>query len=149
MLELFTQIEAWHWLILGLLLLGAEALGTAGFLLGAAIAAFCIMLVKFALPELSWQWQMSLFAVLSVILSILYWKFFKRFNQQSDHKELNQRSHHLIGKEWVLSETITIGENHVQIGDTYWKVFSDQDIKAGSRVKVISADPMSLTIGTV
>ena len=38
-MEIFTTITAYHWLALGLILLTAEVLGTAGFLLGAAVAA--------------------------------------------------------------------------------------------------------------
>ena len=35
-MEFFTELTYWHWLILVLLLLGGEAMGASGFLLGAA-----------------------------------------------------------------------------------------------------------------
>ena len=37
MWELLDQFSHWHWIILGLILLIAEAFGAAGFVLGASI----------------------------------------------------------------------------------------------------------------
>ena len=147
MFEWLAQLEAWHWLIFGLLLLGAEAIGTAGFLLGAAASALLMTLLLFIAPDITWQTQLVVFGLQAVLLSVLYWKFFKPFNQQTaDHQTLNQRSQHLIGKQWVLVEAVIVGENHIQIGDTYWKVFSEQAFPAGTPVKVSSADAMRLII---
>ena len=39
-MEILTNITAYHWIALALILLTAEMLGASGFLLGAAAAAF-------------------------------------------------------------------------------------------------------------
>ncbi len=44
-MEWLTEINAYHWLALGLILFAAEALGAAGFLLGTAAAALVVGLL--------------------------------------------------------------------------------------------------------
>ena len=48
-MEAELTIQAWHWLVLGLVLLTAEALGAGGFVIGLAIAAFVQSLLIFFL----------------------------------------------------------------------------------------------------
>ncbi len=146
MQEWLSQLEPWHWLSLGLLLLAAEALGAAGFLLGTAIAAFLVALVNAVAPGLSWQTQTVIFALSAVAFSFAYWKYFKDFNKQSDHEELNQRAATLIGREITLSHSVSGGQGRIQIGDTFWKVYCEQELNEGTKVKVVSADNMTLTI---
>ena len=50
-MEIWTDLGAWHWLALGLTLLIAEALGAAGFLIGAAVAAFAMAIVMWMVPD--------------------------------------------------------------------------------------------------
>ena len=57
-IELLNNLEPWHWLSLGLLLLGAEALGPSGFLLGTAIAAFLLAIINALFSDSSWQTQL-------------------------------------------------------------------------------------------
>lgn len=140
-----SQLEPWHWLTLGLVLLAAEALGAAGFLLGTAIAAFTLAILN-AMFDMSWQTQLVVFSVSAVVYSIAYWKYFKAFNKQSDHEEINQRAASLIGREFILQHDFCKGEGRVQIGDTFWKTKCDFDLKQGDKVTVTGASAMTITI---
>jgi len=145
-IELLNNLEPWHWLSLGLLLLGAEALGASGFLLGTAIAAFLLAIINALFSDITWQTQAILFAIAALSFSIAYWKYFKEFNNRSDHGPLNQRAASLIGRELVVEHDLSGGYGRIQIGDTFWKVKFDGEIDKGTRVKVVNADSMTLEI---
>jgi membrane protein implicated in regulation of membrane protease activity len=143
--ELTFEINAYHWLALGLILFAAEALGAAGFLLGAAAAALVIGLVTFMFPELGLATQFVLYAIVAITATALYLKVF-RDEQEVEVDELNHRARSLIGHEFDLADAIPSGASRIQIGDTFWRVESDESLEPGTRVRVVSADAMSLRV---
>ena len=66
-MELFIEINAYHWFALGLVLFAAEALGAAGFLLGAAAAAIVIGVLSLFAPDLDIAAQFSLYALVALV----------------------------------------------------------------------------------
>ena len=133
------------WFGLGLLLLIFEVLGASGFLLGAAIAAIVLAVVTFAI-DMSVSMQFALYAVVAVIGTIVYYRFF-RSTQPSNKDELPERSATMVGRRFTLSETVHQGEEvRVQIGDTMWRVTSDTDIDKDTSVQVVDADKMRLVV---
>ena len=148
-MEFLQNISFWYWLILGVALLAAESLGAGGFLIGASLAAFVLGLLKSLFPEMSWQLQFFLFAALSVVATWVYWKRFRHYNQKTDSPQLNHRAAQLIGRTAELQEPIIDGQGRIQLGDTYWKIRSEQDALVGRRVKVIGAEEMVLLVDVV
>jgi membrane protein implicated in regulation of membrane protease activity len=145
---IFT-LTVYHWLVLGLMLLGAEALGAAGFLLGAGIAALVIGVIVFIMPELSTGLQLVLFAVTAVAASYLYLQLFRQAQEDDGAPELNQRAGSLIGHRFELAEPLLDGNGRLQIGDTFWQVSCEEDLSPGTRVEVIAADAMHLRLARV
>ncbi|EAR59806.1 NfeD family protein [Neptuniibacter caesariensis] len=146
MLEFFQSISFWHWIILALILLGGEALGAAGFMIGVSISAF-IVAGSMALGVLNdWQHQFLLFALFSVIASVIVWRFFKHRGEHDGAEMINDRAAQLIGRKLTLSENMENGRGRVQIGDTFWKVAADEDYESGTRVEVVSTEGMLLQI---
>lgn len=145
-MAIFESISAWHYLVLALALLGFEALGVGGFLLGAAVASFGMTVVMFIFPEMHWHIHMSLFALSSVVISILYWKYFKTLNNETDAPFVNDRMQHYLGRRFELEEPIKNGLGRVQIGDTFWKVTSPEDIDSGKTVEVVDVDGLTLVV---
>lgn len=146
----FEQLSQWHWFIFGLLLLIGEALGASGFLLGTSIAALLMGVIvwlasSFIDGGMGWQVQVLLGAFFSVTFSVLYWRFFRAEQQVTDRPELNQRTAQLVGRKLVLETDIQF-EGRIQIGDTFWKVETDQPLTVGEHVEVISADATTLTL---
>lgn len=138
--------DGWSWLILsGLVLLG-ETLGTAGFLLGVSAAAFITGIIAFVAPGLDWRVQAALFGALSLLMTALYWWRFRRFNEASDQPQLNQRVRQMIGSTHVLGEACEAGEGRLQIGDTLWRIRSNTPLTAGTRVRVIGVEGMTLLV---
>ncbi len=147
-MEWLTEITAYHWIALGLILFSAEALGAAGFLLGTAAAALVVGLLVLAIPGLNLAGQFTLFALVAMAASYLYLKVF-RDEQAAVPDELNHRAESLIGKEFELNAALQNGGGRVQIGDTYWRVQTDADLAKGTRVRVVDADAMRLTVNAV
>jgi membrane protein implicated in regulation of membrane protease activity len=145
-MELLQQLEAWHWLTLGLILFGLETVGIGGFLIGAGLAAIMQAVAFWLFPIMSWQLQLSVFAANTLLISLVYWKYFRSFNQQTDHQQINNRAMQLVGKRITLDADILAGENRIQIADTYWKVRNDENLVTGDRVEVTSSVGMLLHI---
>jgi len=148
-MEWLFDLSAYHWLVLGLLLLGADALGAAGFLLGAGIAALATGVVVFIAPELSASLQLIVFSVSALVASYLYIGVFRQAQDEAGAPQLNQRAAALIGHRFELTDTLTDGTGSVQIGDTYWHVSADTELSSGTRVEVVAAEPMKLHLASV
>jgi len=145
-MELFNDITAYHWLALGLILLTAEMLGTAGFLLGAGVAALGMGAVVAMAPELSLSWQIVLYAISSVLATIVYFRLFRDAQRIDSAPLLNRRARRLIGQQFTLAEDVLAGNGKVQIGDTLWRVSSSEALAKGTLVEVVDARRMSLVI---
>lgn len=146
---MFDVITTWHWLTLAVVLLILEVLGTSGFLLGIAVAAFAMagVLALDMLP--AWQHQLLLFSLLAVIFTLLYWRVFRRFNDRSSEPLLNDRAAQLIGRRFVLENTLIGGQGRVRIGDTMWKAESESELEAGTSVEVFASEGMTLKIRAI
>ena len=103
-MEWLTQISAWHWASLAVILLVLETLGTAGFLIGSAIAAFLMALIVAISPNIDWKIQLAIFSSSAMIFSLIYLKRFAKFNENTDQPNLNNRAAQHIGKIYTLSD---------------------------------------------
>lgn len=146
---MFDVITTWHWLTLAVVLLILEVLGTSGFLLGIAVAAFGMsgIVALDLLPE--WQHQLLVFSLLAVIFTLLYWKVFRGFNDQSTEPLLNDRAAQLIGRRLVLEETLVGGQGRIRVGDTLWKAEADNELEAGAKVEIFGSEGMTLKIRSI
>lgn len=145
-MEWLTQISAWHWASLAVVLLVLETLGTAGFLIGSAIAAFLMSLIIAIYPDIDWKWQFAIFSSAALIFSLIYLKRFATFNENTDQPNLNNRAARHIGKQYTLNEAIVNGQGRIQAGDTLWKISCDKDLPASTLVEVTGVDSMTLIV---
>ncbi|GAA4648804.1 NfeD family protein [Kistimonas scapharcae] len=143
---LLDSLQPWHWLILSLVLFALEALGASGFLIGAGIASALMALLLWLFPSLDWGVQLMLFGVGTLAMTVAWWKVFRRYNEQTDHPELNNRAVQMVGRVIVLEQPVSNGQGRIQIGDTFWKVRSEADLEAGTTVVVSGYDGMVLQL---
>jgi membrane protein implicated in regulation of membrane protease activity len=142
------QLVYWYWWILATVLLFIEALAPGFFFLWMAVAASLCGLLLMLFPELSWQYQMLIFAGLSVV-SIVVFRFYQHAHPpRSDHPVLNRRGEQYLGRSFTLDESITNGMGSLKVDDTSWRVSSD-DLPAGTKVEVIGVDGVTLRIKAV
>lgn len=144
MIELFSNLGIWNWLILGVVLMGVETFAPGVFMLWLGIAAIVVGLLSFVIAW-SWQTQIIAFAILSIAMVPLWRHFSKRNEKPTDKPFLNKRSQGLVGRVFTLEKPIVDGVGTVKVDDTIWRV-SGSDAPAGSRVKIIHADGASLKV---
>lgn len=147
-MDFFSNITAYHWIALALILLTAEMLGASGFLLGAAAAAFGMGALVWLMPDMSAGVQLSIYAIGAIIATIVYFQLFRDAQAHPARPLLNKRARRLIGHQFELQEDLDLGSSRIQIGDTMWKVESDEPIPKGTRVEVVDTNRMSLVVAS-
>lgn len=143
---LLLELQYWHWLILSVVLLAMEALGASGFLIGASIASALMAVLLWLMPTVAWGIQLVLFGIFTLMMTFLWWKIFRRYNEQTDHPELNNRALQIVGRVIVLEQPVLNGQGRIQIGDTFWAVRSDTDLDAGTTAIVRGCEGMTLLL---
>ena len=109
------------------------------------ISAIVLGLLAYLIPAMSWETQLMLFAVLSLV-SIVGWRFWQRRHpDESDQPTLNRRGEQYIGRVFTLETAIENGFGKVRVGDTLWRV-QGTEAPAGSKVKVTSANGVILVV---
>jgi membrane protein implicated in regulation of membrane protease activity len=137
---------AW-WSLAGLLLIG-ELLMPGIFLLWLALAAVLTGIVHL-LFDLSWQTEVGLFALFSLLLVAAAWKLVRaQHHFRSDAPNLNQRQFDYIGRQAVLVEAISAGHGKVRLEDTLWDV-EGRDLPKGAPVIVTGVDGARLKVEAV
>lgn len=149
-MELISQflfdVGPYHWLALAALLIAIEMVMPTQYLIWPGVAAGAVGVAGFML-ELPLVGEVGLFAVLSAGLVALSHRLLPA-GSLAGRGSLNQRLEQLVGRPAVVLEDFKNGAGPVTIGDTRWSAQSDtgDDIKAGARVTVISADSTLLTV---
>ncbi len=137
------------WLIVAIVLVIAEVLGAAGFLIGAAVAGFAMAVLTYLFSDLAIAVQIFIYACVAVVATVVYFRFF-RATQPSNREVLPSRASMLVGRRFTLDEKLDAGnELRVQLGDSMWVVSSAQDIDIGTEVEVVDCDATRLQIAPV
>ena len=142
----FEQIEYWNWWVIGVFLIGIEVFAPGAIFLWMGIAAGVVGTVLLIFPEVIWQMQLLLFAVVSVV-SILAWRVVMRRLPEtaSDQPTLNRRGAGYVGRTFTLKEPIRDGTGLLHIDDSRWKV-EGEDLPAGTKVKVVGIEGTVLQV---
>ena len=129
MADWLTTWSVWHWLVLGFVLLIAETLVPGVFLFLTALAIF--------------------YAVLAIILSLLWWKYqHSKDNQDQSRTTLNQRDHTLLGKKGTVLEIGSNGIGRGAFGDTTWRI-QGEHLTVNDLVVVERVDGITLLVKKV
>lgn len=143
MAEFLGSFGDWTWWIIGALLLVSELVATNIVLVWFGLAALSVGLADLFLG-LSWQMEVILFVVLSVIYLLLGRRYVRtRATDEVNVPYLNQRVNAFVGRTAVLHEAIVNGEGKVRMDDTLWRV-TGTDAPAGSRVRITGGSGMVL-----
>lgn len=136
----------WPWFVIGLVLLIIEVLGAGGFLVGLAAGGFAVGLVVLFVPDLSVFMQITLFAIISLIATLIYFKFF-RVTEPGEKISKFSPLEGMIGKQFEVTQDLTAGlEVREQIGDTLWRIRAEDSVEKGDRVIVTGEDSMCLLV---
>ena len=135
----------WHWWMLGLALLVLEIFAPGAFFMWMGISAFVVGAALWMFPDMAWQWQAFVFAVLSVV-AIAGWRWWNRKHPEiTDQPTLNRRGAQYVGRVFTLVEPISNGVGKIRVDDTLWRVFG-ADRKAGTQVLVTGVEGTVLRV---
>jgi len=137
-MELFAP-DFWHWWIAAVVLIIIEILAPTFFALWMGVAAFITGFVVYLMPDMQWESQVFLFALLS-LASIVVWKIHYKNNPLvSDEPLLNRRGEQYVGRVITLQEPIVDGQGKVKVDDSTWKI-EGEDCAVGTKVKIVSVN---------
>lgn len=143
-MNFFSQLGNWNWFIAGGLLLALEVMVPGTFMLWLGLAAIATGVVGW-IVSMSWQIQIVLFAILSVISVLLGRRFYPTAITETDKPFLNRRADAFVGRTFTLDEPIVSGTGRVRVDDTTWRV-SGPDCPAGTKVRVERVDGAMLIV---
>lgn len=137
----------WHWLILGVALMAAEAVVPGVYLLWIGLAALLSGGVAYVLPDLGWQIHALFFAVMSIVAALVGHRLYA-CGIAGDTPVLNRRGSEFIGQVHVLKTPISDGGGRLHVADSSWRVIGP-DLPAGTPVRVVAVKGVSLVVEKV
>jgi inner membrane protein len=152
MIEFMQSVTFWYWLAFGMGLMLVEVLVPGVLFLWLGAAAILTGLLMLAVPDVTWEIQLVVFAVLSVVSVFVGRRYVYLNPEPTDHPTLNRRGDNFVGQQYALDGATSGGQGRVKIGDTVWAVEvrpHGADLAAGARVTVISIDGSTLVVEAV
>jgi membrane protein implicated in regulation of membrane protease activity len=138
-----TELGAWTWIVLGIVLIGLE-LGAPGiFLLWLGLAAIATGVIDGALG-LSWQASSLLFAALAVA-AVVIGRSISGPAVHRDTSTLNRRGEALVGRRFKLETPLARGEGRIRVDDSSWRV-TGPDLPPGATVRVVRVEGTTLVV---
>ena len=148
MMDYITNLEYWHWIVFGLILIIIEMLAPTAILLWFGVAAGIVGILMLLMSDMAWQVQFVLFSILSVT-TLFGWKAYAKkhpVKEDQIYATLNKRGDDLIGRTFTLEESIVNNYGKIRADDTMWKIRCSEDIHAGKRVRVTEVDGTVLVV---
>jgi membrane protein implicated in regulation of membrane protease activity len=131
----FDHLQFWHWFILAAVFAGIEMVTPGFFFIWLGGAALVIGLVALVFSGMGWELQLILFAALSGLSVLGWYKFGRKVTIATDDVNLNRRGDSLIGRTGALVEPIVNGRGRVKIGDSVWSA-EGEDAPDGAKVLI-------------
>ncbi|MGO1120264.1 NfeD family protein [Rhodovibrionaceae bacterium A322] len=139
-------IVFWYWWIAALVFIGLEVFAPGFVFIWMGISAGIVGGLLFMAPDMGWQYQFILWAVLS-LGTVIAWRTYRKNKPAPDAQPgLNQRGAALVGERLTLESAIENGKGHALLAGGRWTLKADEDLPAGCKVKVISAEGMTLVV---
>ncbi|MEX1037091.1 MAG: NfeD family protein [Sneathiella sp.] len=138
-------LDFWTWWILGLALVILEVFAPSTFFLWLGIAAGIVGIVAWIFPEMLWEFEWILFAVIAIASVVFSRLFLKKHPGVEDNTRLNQRGAQYIGRRFTLTEAIRNGRGKIHVDDTQWTV-EGPDTDLNQVVRVTGVDGTLLIV---
>lgn len=135
----------WHWWVLAAVLLSLELMIPAAFLIWISLAATMMGIILLIEPGIAWQWQLFMFAILSVVSVFVGRHYFIKRRSPTDQPHLSRRGEYYMGRVFTLQEPIVNGVGRVQVDDSIWRI-QGEDMPPGSRIEVTGVEGATLLV---
>lgn len=142
--SLIDQFGVWLWFALAVALLVLENIVPGVHFVWFGMAAAVVGVLALLIP-MAWEWQLILFAVISVLTVFWVRRSYRADALKTDEPNLNVRGAEYIGRRVTVEEPIKNGRGKVRVGDTVW-VAQGEDAPLGSQVKVTGVNGTVLVV---
>ena len=130
------------WFTVAILFLIIELFKTNGYTLWLSVCAAIVGIFKTALIHFSLIYQITVFAVLGIILCLWWLSSLKKKPIPSQPL----RAKDTVGQVYTLKKPIKHGKGQLEIGNLIWFVHSEHDLPKGSMVKVKGTNGVVLLV---
>jgi len=144
-MELFTELNSWHWGIIAVVLIILEMFAPGAFMLWLGVAAAVVGIIMAIFPDISWEIQFLIFAILSVASIYAGRVYMRKHPATSDQPTLNQRGAQYVNRVFTLEEPVINGQGKIKVDDSTWKI-EGMDCESGSQVRVTGVDGVVLKV---
>lgn len=139
------KILFWYWWALSAVLLVCEMLLPGVVFLFIASGAAAAGLVLLVASGASLEFQLAVFAIVSVVSAVALRPYLKRLQSKTAEPSLNARGEALVGQVFVLDQPILAGRGRVKLGDGSW-IVTGPDMVAGAKVRVAAVRGTELRV---
>ncbi len=129
------DVVFWYWWVLAVFLLGIEVLAPGFFFLWLSVAGLVVGTVLFLIPSTSLEIQLIIFAILSIVSTLIWRRYGFKNDTETDHPLLNKRGAQYIGRTFSLIEPIKNGRGKIKADDSIWTVLGE-DCAVDTKVEV-------------
>ncbi|HZV85298.1 MAG TPA: NfeD family protein [Brevundimonas sp.] len=149
LIDLHAAQPYWIWLAIGVALLAIEAAFSTEWLLWPAVAAGMVAVLTVIGLPLSLIGEVAVFAVLTVILTLLSRRLIQRVNP-TDSPDINAREGRLVGQRAQVVQPFVNGRGRVFVSGAEWIAEMDGAVAlAGETVVVEAIDGPKLRVRPV
>lgn len=147
------EIEFWHWVVFGVLLILSEIALTTFFILWFGVAAIVVGLILFFVPALSLSWQIFVWTLLSSLLAVIWFKYLKPLSIDRTKAGLSREA--IVGEiGQVISAPNEDRRGRMRfpapiLGADEWQIISSDTLTEGQRVRVKDVSGNSLIVEKV
>ena len=126
----------WHWIIIGIILITAEIFVPIFVIIWFGVSAIIIGFIDYFF-KISFQVELSLWIILSILFTVLWFKFFKEKTLTNSGQSNNS-----YDTKGVVIEKIELGQRGLVkfdspiLGASKWIATSDNKLEIGVRVKI-------------
>ena len=146
-IDFIWGLGTWNWFFLGIILFVLETLMPGVYLLWFGLAAFIVGLIALGI-DFSWQWQVIVFGVVSMLTVLAVRRFARSDVAASDQPDLNVRAQQYVGRIVTVESAIAGGRGRVRVGDSVWSA-EGPDMPAGVQARVTAVHGTILRIEPV
>jgi membrane protein implicated in regulation of membrane protease activity len=147
------EIEYWHWMVFGVLLVLSEIALTTFFILWFGVAAIIVGGIVFFVPGLTLSWQIFIWTLLSSLLALAWFKYLKPLSIDRTKAGLSREM--IVGDVGqVISVPVESRRGRMRfpapiLGSDEWEIISTDRLAEGDRVRVKDVSGNSLLVEKV
>ncbi|MGB1428716.1 MAG: NfeD family protein [Cycloclasticus sp.] len=140
----------WHWLVLGMVLIGFEIFLPSFTVLWFGLGALVVAMSLLISPELAMSWLLFIWAVSSVIFGAAWFKYLRP--KMTDRTKAGITQEAIAGEMGlVIKAPGEKSRGHVRfttpiLGDDEWEFICDEKVNVGDKVKIKEASGNTLVV---